>query len=570
MQDGAASASLFNRRAFLTRLAASGAALGLLTACGGNRTPAPVAPAATADTKLNVPQSISTTIPVTSSTAGPTTAAPASGKPQPSGQFNYAWHTTISPAWFDPQENPPQITPYNFAYALHDALVKHLPGQPFAPSLAESYEVAPDFKSATFKLRQGIKFHNGDPITPEDVQFTFEQYRGANAKLLHDKTDRIEIADARTIRFNFKAPFLDFLTLYGCAASGAGWVVPKAYYQKVGPDGFKQAPVGAGPYRFVRQQAGIQVEFEAFTEYWRKTPNVKTLIMKGVAEDATRVALLQTGEADVANLIPGQLLDAVRRDSKLRLAAVKAGPVWLELGALDRPDHPLKDVRVRQAVSLALDRKAINDAEQGGLGPFEGNWIPADWPGAMERPALPFDVAKAKQLMADAGVAEGFDVDSITPLPPYFSWAERIGSQLRAINIRTKVNTMERGAFYERLAPGPNRLKGFVMQLSGSPGDAAARVRENATCDGTFSGICIPDVSDRMQRYDASTDPAERKKLLDEAQTYLLDNYLMVPVLRQALIHGLGPRLANSVEEIEGAIPQYVYTGPWEDVRLTA
>jgi peptide/nickel transport system substrate-binding protein len=311
------------------------------------------------------------------------------------------------------------------------------------------------------------------------------------------------------------------------------------------------------------------VEFEAFTEYWRKTPNVKTLIMKGVAEDATRVALLQTGEADVANLIPGQLLDAVRRDSRLRLAAVKAGPVWLELGALDRPDSPLKDVRVRQAVSLALDRKAINEAEQGGMGPFEGNWIPADWPGAMERPPLSFDVAKAKQLMADAGVTEGFDVDSITPLPPYFSWAERIGSQLRAINIRTKVNTMERGAFYERLAPGPNRLKGFVMQLSGSPGDAAARVRENATCDGTFSGKCVADVNDRMQRYDASTDPQERKKLLDEAQTYLLDNYLMVPVLRQALIHGLGPRLANAVEEIEGAIPQYVYTGPWEDVRLT-
>jgi len=288
--------------------------------------------------------------PAASATSQPA-AAPATGKPQPTGQFNYAWHTTISPAWLDPQENPPQITPYNFTYALHDALVKHLPGQPFAPSLAESYEVAPDFKSATFKLRQGIKFHNGDPVTPEDVQFTFEQYRGANAKLLHDKTDRIEIPDARTVRFQFKAPFLDFLTLYGCGASGAGWVVPKAYYQKVGPDGFKQKPVGAGPYRFVSQQAGIQVEFEAFTEYWRKVPNVKTLIMKGVAEDATRVALLQTGDADVANLIPGQLLDAVRRDPKLRLAAVKAGPVWLELGALDRPDSPLKDVRVRQAVT---------------------------------------------------------------------------------------------------------------------------------------------------------------------------------------------------------------------------
>ena len=559
---------VLSRRGFLTRLVASGAALGLLSACGGGTTGGAALPAATAETRLNVPQTISTAAPVTSATVQPTTA-PASGRPQPTGQFNYAWHTTISPAWFDPQENPPQITPYNFAYALHDALVKHLPGQPFAPSLAESYEVAPDFLSATFKLRQGIKFHNGDAVTPEDVQFTFEQYRGANAKILHDKTSRIDLVDNRTIQFHFKSAFLDFLTLYGCAASGAGWVVPKAYYQKVGPDGFKQQPIGAGPYRFVSQQSGTQVTFEAFTEYWRKTPSVKTLVMRGVAEEATRVALLQTGEADVANLIPGQLLDAVRRDPKLRLAAVKAGPIWLELGALDKPDSPLKDIRVRQAVSLALDRKAFNDAEMGGMGPFEGNWIPEDWPGAIARPQPAFDVAKAKQLMTEAGVTEGFDVDKITPLPPYSSFAERIGSQLRAINIRTQVNTMERAAFYEQLAPGPNRLKGFVIQLSGAPGDAAARVRENATCDGVFSGICIPDVSDRMQRYDASVDPQERKKLLEEAQNYLLDNYFMVPVLRQALIHGLGPRLANTVEEIEGSIPQYVYTGPYEDIRLT-
>ena len=571
MRRGAsASENRFSRRAFLTQVVGGGVALGVLSACGPSapQSPQNAGPAPTAVEKLNAPQSISTAGAANTAAAQPT-AAPAAASTQPKGQFNYVWHTTISPAWFDPQENPPQITPYNFAYALHDALVKHLPGQPFAPSLAESYEVAPDFTSATFKLRQGIKFHNGDPVTPEDVQFTFEHYRGANAKVLHDKTERIDLVDNRTIRFQFKSAFLDFLTLYGCAASGAGWIVPKAYYQKVGADGFKQQPVGAGPYRFVSQQPGTQVTFEAFTEYWRKTPNVKTIVMRGVAEEATRVALLQTGDADVANLIPGQLLDAVRKDSRLRLAPVKAGPIWLELGALDKPDSPLKDIRVRQAVSLAIDRKAFNDAEMGGMAPAEGNWIPEDWPGAIARPAPTFDLARAKQLMTEAGVAEGFDVDKITPLPPYSSFAERIASQLRAVNIRTQVNNMERGAFYEQLAPGPNRLKGFVIQLSGEPGDAAARVRENATCDGTFSGLCIPDVSDRMQRYDASTDAQERKKLLDEAQSYLLDNYLMVPILRQALIHGLGPRLANSVEEIEGAIPQYVYIGPYEDIRLT-
>ena len=146
-------------------------------------------------------------------------------------------------------------------------MIKHLPGQPLAPSLAESYEIAPDFKSATFKLRPGIKFHNGDPVTPEDVKFTYENYRGVWAKLFKDKLDRIESPDPRTVRFLFKEPFVDFLVLYGSPASGAGWIVPAKYYQQVGPDGFKKAPIGAGPYKLVRQSADTEFAFEAVPEY---------------------------------------------------------------------------------------------------------------------------------------------------------------------------------------------------------------------------------------------------------------------------------------------------------------
>jgi peptide/nickel transport system substrate-binding protein len=500
----------------------------------------------------------------------PAAAAPAAGKPEPKGTLIYAWHTTISPAWLDPQENPPQITPYNFAYALHDALVKHMPGKTFAPSLAESYEIAPDYKSATFKLRPNIKFHDGKPVTTEDVKFTFEKYRGANAGILKEKTEKIETPDDRTVRFVFKSPFLDFLTIYGSPSSGAGWIVPKAYYEQVGPNGFKQKPIGAGPYRFVRQQAGTEIEFEAFTEYWRKSPSVKTMIMKGVPEASTRLAGLQTGEIDVANQMPGDLLETIRRDSNLRLVPLKAGPVWLEPMSFDGPESPLKDIRVRQALSLAIDRKAFSDAEMGGLGSLEGNWIPADWPGALERPTPPYDAAKAKQLLAEAGVANGFEISHLTPLPPYTSFAERVVGNLRAIGITTKVNTMERAAFYDALRPGDSRLKGLVIQLSGSPGDAAARIRENALCAGTFSSLCMPEIEEPMKKYEASIDAAERTKILNDVQAYLLDQYLIIPVLRQAFINCLGPRIANKAEEIDGAIPQYVYLGPYEDVELKA
>jgi peptide/nickel transport system substrate-binding protein len=561
-------ARLMSRRSFLM-LAGGTSSLVLLAACQGG---APQAPPA----ETQSPLAARTLAPISAaqSTPAPTAApapaaAPTVGRPEPKGKFAYAWHTSLTPAWLDPQENPPQVTPYNYAYTLHDALVKPMPGKNFAPSLAESYEVAPDYKSAVFKLRPGIKFHDGSTVTPEDVKFTIEQYRGASAKVLHDKVASIDIPDDRTVKFVFKEPFLDFLILYGSPASGAAWIVPKAYYEKVGKDGFKNAPIGAGPYRFVRQTAGSEIEFEAFPDYWRKTPSVKTVLVRGVSEAATRLALLQTGEVDVMYQVPGELLDTVKKDARLRLTAPYGGAVWLEVMAFDRPDSPLKDVRVRQAVSLAIDRQAINDAELGGMSPIEGNWISAEWPGALQRPVPPTDVAQAKQLLAAAGVPDGFEVSTITPLPPNFSWAERVASQLRAVNVRTQVNTMERGAFYDKLAPGPDRLKGFVIQFSGAPGDAAARIRENATCKGAFSGLCIPEVDDRMKQYDASTDPKERERLISEVQAYLLDQYLMIPLPRNVFTIAAGPRLATpKIEEIIGAIPQYNWIGPWEDLQV--
>jgi ABC-type transport system substrate-binding protein len=171
--------------------------------------------------------------------------------------------------------------------------------------------------------------------------------------------------------------------------------------------------------------------------------------------------------------------------------------------------------------------------------------------------------------MAEAGVADGFEVSSFTPLPPYTSWAERIVSQLRAINIRTQVQTMERAAFYEKLTNGPNRMTGFIMTLSGAPGDAASRIRENAMCKGAFSGICVPEIEERMKRFESSTDAAERQKLMDEVQAYILDNYLLSLTVRQAFINVLGPRIANKPENIMGAIPQYNYIGPYEDIEIT-
>ena len=216
-----------------------------------------------------------------------------------------AWPVTISPTWFDPSTAPPQITPFGMLYALHDALVRPLPGQKMGNSLAESWTESLDGLTYEFKLRRGLKFHNGDPVTAEDVKFSFERYKGAGAKELNARVRLVETVDPLTVRFHLKEPWPDFMTFYGTTATAAGIVVPQKYFTQVGDEGFRESPIGAGPYKFVRHTPGVEVVLEAYPGYWRRVPNVKRLIMKSVPEGTTRLAMLKKGEADMAFLLDG-------------------------------------------------------------------------------------------------------------------------------------------------------------------------------------------------------------------------------------------------------------------------
>src|SRR2546430_7582585 len=196
----------------------------------------------------------------------------------PDGQMTWALHFALAPTWFDPAETSGIITPYVVLYALHDAMVKPLPGNPMAPALAESWTTSPDGLAFEFVLRKGVKFHNGEPVTAEDVKFSLERYRGTAARMLKERVAAIETESGR-IRIRLKQPWPDFMTFYAIA-TGAGWIVPKKYVEKVGDDGFKKAPIGAGPYRFVSFTPGVELVLEAFDQYWRKTPSVKRLVFR--------------------------------------------------------------------------------------------------------------------------------------------------------------------------------------------------------------------------------------------------------------------------------------------------
>ena len=242
---------------------------------------------------------------------------PAVAQTRPEGEMRFAVYVTIPPAWLDPGETSPGfVTPFWVLYALHDALVKPMPGKRMAPSLAESWTESPDKLVYEFTLRQGLKFHNGDPFTAEDVKFSFERAKGAQLK---EKVKEVVIVDPHKVRFVLHEPWPDFMTIYGTLASAAGWITPKNYFEKVGAEGFRKHPIGLGPYKFVSMKPGIELVMEANENYWRKVPSVKRIVFHSVPEATTRLAMLKRGEVDVAYLLEGQLGESIRNDPKLKL-----------------------------------------------------------------------------------------------------------------------------------------------------------------------------------------------------------------------------------------------------------
>jgi peptide/nickel transport system substrate-binding protein len=166
---------------------------------------------------------------------------------QPEGQLTVAFDASIAPTFLDPAETPGIGTPFVFLYAMHDALAKPLPGNDMAPCLAESWKESPDGLAYEFKLRPNLKFHNGDPFTAEDVKFTFLRYKGAAAKLLHDRVKSVDVLDPLRIRFVLDKPWPDFLTFYATPSTGAAWIVPRSTSRRSARRASAASPSGSGP-----------------------------------------------------------------------------------------------------------------------------------------------------------------------------------------------------------------------------------------------------------------------------------------------------------------------------------
>ena len=481
----------------------------------------------------------------------------------PTGELVYAMHVTLSPSWFDPAETPAQITPFGILYALHDAVVRPLPGERMGPALAESWNESPDGLRYEFKLRPGLQFHNGDPCTAEDVVFSFTRYKGVGAAELKAKVKHVEVVDARTVRFHLHQPWPDFMTFYGTTATAAGVVVPKKYLEQVGDDGFKKHPIGLGPYKFVSHTPGIELVLDANEAYWRHAPHIKRITMKGVPEPTTRLAMLKRGEADIAVALDGEVAEEVRRDPKLTLVDTRHASIqWLDFAEQWDPKSPWHDKRVRLAANYALDRQAINEAACLGFCPPTAVIIPRVMDFALQTEPLPYDPKKARELLKEAGYPNGFDAGELAPIPPFFVVGESVVNYLNAVGIRVKMRTMERAAFYT--AWKEKKLPGLSIVGAGASGNAATRVEAFIYSKGTYAYGGYPDIDELFQQQAVERDRAKREALLHRIQQLTMERVMYAPIMDFRALMGVGPRVA---EHAINTIPAHPFP-PLEEVRL--
>ncbi len=494
----------------------------------------------------------------------PCAATPAAAAPE--GTLTWGLHVTLVSKWLDPADTEAFINPFMVLYAVHDALVKPMPGGDNTPSLAESWTVSKDGLTYEFVLRRGVKFHNGDPLTAEDVKFSFDRYRGASAKLLKDRVREVQIVDPGRIRFILKEPWPDFMVFYGTSATGAAWIVPKKYVEKVGDDGFKNKPVGAGPYKVVSFTPGIELVMEAYEGYWRKVPSVKRLVFKSMPDESTRAAALKAGDVDIVYLLSGPLAQEIKRTPGLKLAAaMPPGVTFLDLPEQWDPKSPWHDKRVRLAASYAIDRSALNQAETLGLSHPTGALIPRSLDFARPYDPPAYDPAQAKKLLAEAGYPNGFDAGDLTPFPPFFSLGEGLVNYLQAVGIKTTLRTMERAAFLA--AWREHKIKGVIMGLGAPAGNAATRIEVYVTKNGIYATGVVPEIEDLYQRQGRELDRKKREAILFQIQQIMHDRVMHVPIYELAFPWGIGPRVEEAcVNHIKG----FSYSAPYEDLKLKA
>lgn len=449
------------------------------------------------------------------------------------------------------------------------------------PGVAERWELAPDGLSWTFFLRPGLRWHNGDPLTAHDVKFSLERTMSkesiaSRADALRKNIKHMDVMDDRTIRIHTNGVLPYFPEGLSRAVFQEGQLMPKKYIEAVGVEEFRKKPIGSGPWKFVRSVPGDRVEYEAVDyPHWRGTPQFKRLVILLVPEESTRVAMVRTGEAAIASISPTSVREV--QTARQRVVSVPGTMQAIyQFYGLYRPEFansPLHDARVRQALSLAIDRQQIIDHIMYGFAhwplPFATFRYAVDtdlprWE-AWSREALRYDPARAKQLLAEAGHPNGFAMTFINTALPGTPFMTQIGEAVAdfwsKIGVKVEIKNIEWGSYQPMLQGEQKGLAGnaTMFRTAGRP-VAESRYQSAFHSKSTEHMFGTPDHCPELCRlFDevqasvvAERDDARRAASTNRMIELVANSWISVPIIEGMGYWAVNPKLAGAFQPIPG------------------
>ncbi len=407
------------------------------------------------------------------------------------------------------------------------------------PGLAESWTVGRDGLSYTFKLRRGVRFHDGTPFNAEAVKFSFERQilpehpfnklgKYPFASFNFGTIKSVEAVDEHTVQFVMKEPRASFLTIM--AGASANIVSPTAV-RKWGAD-YPNHPVGTGPFRFVSWDRGQRIVLEKNPDYWKGPVKVERVIVRPIVEDQARLTELLTGNLDLAVNLPPDFIAQLENHPKITVLRGQGAHVWY-LG-INNQKKPLDDRRVRQAMNYAVNKDAIvRDVLKGTGLVSAGPVLPGTWGAEPGLKPYPYDPERARKLLAEAGHAGGFSTTLWVPesgsgMQSPVAMATVIQSNLKAVGINVALQTMEWGAFLAKLRTKEQDLFALSWAAGNEDPDLVVYplLHSSQWTPGGPNRALYKNVrlDDLLQQARLVTDQAKRAELYRQAQRILVDD----------------------------------------------
>lgn len=531
----------------------------LATACGGGAAPTATPttrPAATvpATGQATTAAAATATRPAAQATNAPAaTATPAAAR-APEGGIVFA--VSVLPSSVDPALVCCGGNEYVFNYAHYDRLLKRDVQGKLVNSLATEWSETSDGLHYTFKIRQGVKFHNGDSLTAEDVKAAEMRHFQPNARSNNPprtKVDTVEVLDPTTVRFNLKAPvfifpnYLDYLL----------GITPKDYIAKVGDDEFGRRAVGSGPFKLKEYNVAQSIALEAYAGYWGKVPEFKDLKIIVVPEAATRVAMLKTGQADMVTELPPFLIEDVERTQGLGTISTPTSEVQViffnYMPQYTGTNHPTLDKKVRLALNLAIDREAMVKAFLRGRGRPAATETADFINGAVTGLKYPYDPTQAKKLVADAGYPTGVDLGTwfyTTGTATMDEASVALSQYWSAVGIKVQWQRVDAGATTDLVNSKkiPPREINDSITTYDAESDLALFWHSSAVLSAFYNGKHDALINDAS----AQLDPAIRTQKLQKVIQTIYDEADSIPVYFLDKVYGVNTKKISGWDFVAG------------------